>query len=368
MKFAFAAFLLASVKACDTAGAVTTLAGSRSAAFADGTGTDASFNLPSGVAFSPDQTMIAVADKESHRIRLVIVSTGVVSTLAGSGSPAFADGTGTDASFNEPYGVAFSPDQTLIAVADRKNNRIRLVIVSTGVVGTLAGSGSAAFADGTGTDASFHKPGGVAFSPDQTLIAVADSTNNRIRLVFVSTGVVSTLAGSGSPAFADGTGTDASFNEPSGVAFSPDQTMLAVADRENNRIRLVIVSTGVVSTLAGSAKSFADGTGTDASFNLPSGVAFSPDQTMIAVADRGNSRIRLVSLATGVVSTLAGSAKSFADGTGSAASFKLPSGVAFSPDQTMIAVADQNNHCIRRVCTTDAPTAAPTATPTATPY
>jgi DNA-binding beta-propeller fold protein YncE len=145
--------------------------------------------------------------------------------------------------------VAFSPDQTLIAVADQRTNRIRLVVVATGDVSTLAGSGSRTFADGTGAAASFDYPEGVAFSPDQTLVAVADSGNSLIRLVVVATGAVSTLAGSGSAAFADGTGAAASFKYPSDVAFSPDQTLIAVADRSNNLIRLVVVATGTVSTV-----------------------------------------------------------------------------------------------------------------------
>jgi sugar lactone lactonase YvrE len=228
--------------------------------FADGTGAAASFYNPYGVAFSPDQTLIAVADTTNNRIRLIAVATGAVSMLAGCGSigrcfGAFADGIAGDAaSFYNPTGVAFSPDQTLIAVADKTNFRIRLVVVATGAVSTLAGSGwsTSGFADGTGAAASFNYPSGVAFSPDQTLIAVADTTNNRIRLIAVATGAVSTLAGSGSAAFADGTGAAASFNEPHGVAFSPDQTLIAVADQYNNRIRLVVVATGAVSALAGS--------------------------------------------------------------------------------------------------------------------
>ena len=107
-------------------------------------------------------------------------------------------------------------------MGDTANNRIRLVMVSTGAVTTLAGSGSAAFADGTGTGASFNNPRGISYSPYGTVVAVAEYNNHRIRLVVVSTGAVTTLAGSGSYAFADGTGTGASFNGPSAVSYSPD--------------------------------------------------------------------------------------------------------------------------------------------------
>jgi DNA-binding beta-propeller fold protein YncE len=131
MNIIVAVFLLASAaKACDTAGTVTTLAGSGSAAFADGTGANASFYYPTGVAFSPDQTLLAVADPRNNRIRLIVVATGAVSALAGNGSTAFADGTGAAASFSYPSGVAFSPDQTLIAVVDTNNNLVRLIAES----------------------------------------------------------------------------------------------------------------------------------------------------------------------------------------------------------------------------------------------
>jgi DNA-binding beta-propeller fold protein YncE len=81
---------------------------------------------------------------------------GAVTTLAGSGSRTFADGTGTAASFFYPMGVAWSPDGSKVVVADQSNHRVRLIVVATQVVTTLAGSGSATYADGTGTAASFN--------------------------------------------------------------------------------------------------------------------------------------------------------------------------------------------------------------------
>jgi hypothetical protein len=209
------------LSAC-TEGEVSTLAGSGSAAFADGTGTSASFNAPEGVAFSPDGATIAVADAFNHMIRLVAAWTRAVSTLAGSGSATYADGTGTSASFNRPARLAFSPDGATLVVADSANNRIRLVVVATGAVSTLAGSGSGTYADGTGTSASFSQPMGVAWSPDGSKVVVVEHNNHRVRLIAVATQVVTTLAGSGSGTYADGTGTAASFRYPQGGDWSPD--------------------------------------------------------------------------------------------------------------------------------------------------
>jgi sugar lactone lactonase YvrE len=379
-------------------GVVTTLAGSSANSYADGTGTSASFNYPFGV-FVDASGNVYVADSANNRIRKVS-PTGVVTTLAG-GSGGFADGTGTSAKFSNPYGVAMDTSGNLY-VADLSNNRIRKVS-TTGVVTTLAGSGTrgssdgsalagfagpncvaidaagnlyvaekdqhriskilpdgtlttlaggsaAGFADGTGTSAQFTNPRGVAVDASGT-VYVADHNNHRIRKVS-PTGVVTTLAGSGTNGYSDGTGTSASFNYPMGVAVDASGTIY-VADYNNNRIRKVS-PTGVVTTLAGSgAWSFGDGTGTSASFNYPTGVAVDASGN-VYVADSSNHRIRKVS-PTGVVTTLAGGGTSgfggFADGTGTSARFNYPAGVAVDASG-YVYVADSSNHLIRKVSPT----------------
>jgi len=320
-------------------GVVTTLAGS-GGGLADGTGTNASFYYPPGVAVLPNGNIV-VADKNNHRIRLVTPA-GVVTTLAGSGYATFADGTGTAASFYNPSGVAVDSNGNIV-MADANNHRIRL-ITPAGVVTTLAGSGSEAFADGTGTSASFNVPTGAALLSNGNIV-VADQANKRIRLV-TPAGVVTTLAGSGNATFADGTGTSASFNWPAAVAVDPSSGVIVVADKDNNRIRLV-TQAGVVTTLAGSSQGYANGTGTAASFNFPAGVAVTPTG-VIVVADQVNHRIRLVTQA-GVVTTLAGSGTGqFADGTGTSASFYNPTGVTVLLNGNIV-VADCSNHRIRLI-------------------
>jgi sugar lactone lactonase YvrE len=321
-------------------GIVTTLAGSGTAAFADGTGTAARFSEPSGVAVTSTGNII-VADKSNHSIRLVTPG-GVVTTLAGSGTAGFADGTGAGAQFNNPSGVAVTSTGDII-VADKGNHRIRLVTPG-GVVTTLAGLGTFGFANGTGAEAQFYNPSGVAVTPTGDIV-VADQSNHRIRLVTPG-GVVTTLAGLGTGGFADGTGAGARFFNPQGVAVIPSSGVVVVADMSNNRIRLV-TPLGVVTTLAGSgAGAFADGTGAAASFNVPTGVAVTSTGDIV-VADNENYRIRMITPA-GVVTTLAGSGSSgaFADGTGAAARFFFPFGVAVTPTGE-IAVGDQANHRIR---------------------
>ena len=314
-------------------GIVTTLAGSGSPSFADGTGTGASFRYPSDAAVLPDGNIV-VAASHDHRIRL-LTPAGVVTTLAGS-AQGFANGTGTGASFNFPSGVAVIPSTNVIVVADQGNHRIRLVTYPGGIVTTLAGSGSQTFADGTGTGASFFNPNAVAVLPDGNLV-VPDYGNNRIRLVTYPGGVVTTLAGSGSQTFADGTGTGASFNNPVGAAVLPDGNIV-VADFGNHRIRRVTYPGGVVTTIAGSGSpGLVNGTGTGASFADPIRVAVTSSGDIV-VSDRGNARVRLVTYPGGVVTTLAGGGAGSADGTGAAAGFNSPTGLAMTSSGTIVLV------------------------------
>eukprot|EP01043_Picozoa_sp_COSAG02_P063577 COSAG02_NODE_9050_length_2349_cov_11.470667_1_plen_431_part_00 len=276
---------------------VTTLAGSGywGVGSNDGTGTAAQFHSPQGVAYSPDGTKALVADPQNNKIREITVASGVVETLAGSGTPGSNDGTGTAAQFTGPTSVAYSPDGTKALVADKGNSKIREITVASGVVETLAGSGTRGSNDGTGTAAEFHSPQGVAYSPDGTKALVADTGNNKIREITVASGVVETLAGSGTSGSNDGTGTGAEFSYPEGVAYSPDGTKALVADTSNHKIREITVASGVVETLVGSGTSGSnDGTGTAAEFNLPYDVAYSPDGTKALVADTGNHNIRAI--------------------------------------------------------------------------
>jgi sugar lactone lactonase YvrE len=228
---------------------------------------------------------------------------GVVSTLADSGSTAFADGTVTDVSFGTSIGLAGDPGPLSglavdssgnVYVTDKHNNRIHKVS-PTGTVTTLAGSGSAAFADGTGTGASFNGPSGVALDSAGN-VYVADTFNGCIRKVS-SAGVVTTLAGSADGFWqtvsVDGTGADASFCRPRGVAVDSAGNVY-VADSGCGRIRKMSPA-GVVITLAGidGGSGGADGFGWDASFDEPYGVAVDSGGD-VYVADSGNNRVRKI--------------------------------------------------------------------------
>jgi sugar lactone lactonase YvrE len=266
-----------------------------------------------------------------------------VMTLAGSGSKGFADGTGTAASFNGPSEVAVDGSGN-VYVADSWNHLIRK-ITSAGVVTTFAGTaGSKGSADGTGTAASFNGPTGVAIDGSGN-VYVADKDNHLIRKI-TSAGVVTTFAGSGSGGSTNGTGTAASFYFPQDVAV--DGSGNVYVGEEGNHLIRKITSVGVVTTLAGSgSKGSADGTGTAASFNNPMGVAVDGSGN-VYVAERSNHLIRKITSA-GVVTTLAGSgSQGSADGTGTAASFNEPHGVAVDDDGNVY-IGDYSNHRIRKI-------------------
>ena len=267
----------------------------------------------------------------------------VLSVFAGQSSISggYADGTGTAAQFNRPEGVSKDALGNFY-IADSYNNAIRKVS-SSGVVTTLAGGGMGS-ADGTGNYASFYFPRGVAVDTSTGNIYVADTYNHEIRKI-TPDGVVTTFAGSTTFGFADGTGTAARFNNPTGLAVDASGNIY-VADQDNNCIRK-ITPAGVVTTFAGSTTSgSADGTGTAAQFNNPSDVTIDASGTLY-VADKGNNRIRKITPA-GVVTTLAGSTQGFADGTGTTARFYSPTGIAVD-DSGNIYVADYNNNRIRKI-------------------
>jgi sugar lactone lactonase YvrE len=326
-------------------GLTTTLAGNGSTGTVDGIGTAATFNGPLGIAVDASGNLY-VADVGGQKIRKVTAN-GVVSSLAGSGTRGFADGTGTAAFFNDPTGVAVDASGN-VYIADRGSHRIRKIIPlpnGTGVVSTLAGSGTSGFVDNTGTAAYFNTPSGVAVDASGN-VYVSDRFNHAIRKI-TPAGVVSTLAGNGTAGYADGTGAAALFNNPYGMAIDASGN-LYVADLVSHRIRK-ITPAGVVSTLAGSGSPGAvDGIGTAASFDQPIGVAVDVFGN-VYVSEVINTKIRKITSA-GVVSTLAGNGPipGFADGIGAAASFNRPAGLTVDISGNVY-VGDTNNERIRKI-------------------
>ena len=312
-------------------------------------GTAANLDLPSGVAVDASDN-VYVSDYGHNTIQKISPK-GVVTTLAGVSniyqlgvsSDIAHDGIGTQARFNTPKGVAVDASGN-VYVADSWNNKIRK-ISPLGMVTTIAGSGTQGNADGAGTAASFYWPEGVAVAASGS-IYVTDTHNFKIRKI-TTAGIVSTFAGSGIQANtgseADGTGIAASFSWPSAITITPSGTLYVT---DGNKIRK-ITSTGVVTTIAGSASGIAiDGMGIAASFDSPSGIAVDASNTLY-VSD-SNNKIRKIGF-DGMVSTLAGNGQAGnIDGCGNAATISVPKGIAINSSGT-IYVAEDTDRKVRQI-------------------
>ena len=243
------------------------------------------------------------------------------------------------ASFNTPIGLAVDATGTTW-VADQSNHRVRR-IGADGKVTSFAGSGNIGFLDGDGAKAWFNYPSDVEVRADGAIV-VADRFNNRLRLV-ATDGVVSTLAGEGSAGFIDGPAKVATFNQPIGVARS-GQAFL-VADFASQRIR-VVAADGSVSTLAGSTVGYQDGKGSTAQFQGPIGIAV--DSLGVAyVTEWDGHKVRRIAT-DGTVTTVAGSSAGFIDGGTAGARFNRPWGIDVDVSGR-IWVADYGNSRLRLI-------------------
>lgn len=265
------------------AGLVTTFAGSTQGNV-DGTGTAAKFNTPVGVC-TDAQGNFYVGDIGNYMIRKI--TPGALVSMVAGGTEGSGNGQGIAAQFKYPVGVC-TDLQGNIYVADNKNHSIRK-ITPTGLVTTFAG-GTAGTADGNGTAAQFDEPYGIC-SDAQGNIYVADNVNHRIRKI-TPAGVVSTIAGS-TAGMQNGNAATAKFNQPDGICVDA-QGNIYVSDYYNHCIRM-ITPAGVVSTLAGGIPGYQDGNASEARFDRPGSICLDT-QGNLYVADRYNHRIRKIAL------------------------------------------------------------------------
>jgi len=283
-------------------------------------------NNPQAIA-SDGAGNVYVADYGNNKIRKV-TSAGVMTTLAGSGTAAETNGTGAGAAFNGPDGICYDGAGNLY-VADAGGHTIRKIVIATGVVTTFAGiAGSSGTTNSTLLASKFNGPAGLDYDASTGNIYVCDQGNNTIRKI--SGGNVTTLAGGltvgGTTAgSANGTGVAATFNSPNDLVADGFGNVF-VADYLNSLVRKIVISTGVVTTFAGSSAGYLDATGTAAQLNRLGSIS-SDALGNLYVADLSNQRIRLITQA-GVVTTIAGSGSAAeTDGTGLLAAFSSPGGI-----------------------------------------
>jgi sugar lactone lactonase YvrE len=291
------------------------------------------FSDPFGVAVDKRGNLFVSDAGQSNRIR-EIHTDGKVETIAGS-TEGFADGNAAQSRFNTPSGIVIDASGNLF-VADTSNNRVRKIDNDRKVT-TLAGSGNAGFKDGIGSDADFDGPLGIAIDK-RGVVIVADAYNDRIRKVNED-GLVTTIAGTGSPGFADGDPSTARFNTPSGVAVD-DAGNIFVADTGNSAIRK-ITTQGEVSTVIRNRQ---EQDGNSLSLRHPVGIAITHDGFLFVTHDHGVLKIT----PDGVASAYAGGAIGFSDGVGGGARFNGPAGIAIDREGHLI-VADTHNYLIREI-------------------
>ena len=330
------------------AGVVTTFAGN--AAFhstLDGTGTSAHFMNPAALARDSSGNLY-VTDVNDYVLRK-ITSSGVVTTLAGSvGNPGSTDGTGSAALFSSLFGVSVDASGNVYG-SDYGNGTIRK-ITPAGVVTTFSGEpehpGSA---DGTGNVARFYSPVGCTLDSSGNLF-VTDYSNFTIRKI-TPAGVVTTVAGiAGQEGSVDGTGSAVRFDNPIGIAVDGSGNIFTTDLVDTVR---KITPAGVVTTLAGTAGlgGYDNGPGNVALFSAPVGVVVDSSGNLF-VTDAGASSVRMIT-PSNVVSTFAGSPDGTAplentDGTGTAATFNGPAFMAIDASNNLY-IADTNNCTIRKV-------------------
>jgi hypothetical protein len=338
--------VLTAAFACAQPLTIRTFAGSTTAGSTNGPAASARFNHPVGLATDLSGN-IYVADTENGTIRK-ITPDGNVSTLAGlAGNFGTNDAFGAGARFYGPQAlVANSAGQ--LYVADSANNTIRKII-SGGSVSTFAGiAGVSNSFDGTGSNAQFYHPEGVATDSGGN-VYVADTWNHTVRKI-TPAGAVTTLAGlAGNFGAADGTNSKARFNRPTGITVD-SATNVFIADSLNHTIRK-ITSTGSVSTIAGLAGVWgsSDGTNNAARFYLPEGISAATNGELF-VADSGNQTLRKISYigTNWVVTTVAGldGIAGSANGPGSNAEFYFPGAIGFD-SAGYLYLADTGNNTIR---------------------
>ena len=331
----------------------------------------AKFNRP--MAVTSDGTNLYVADYLNNSIRQINIATGFDATIAGNvlGLAGSLDGTGTAATFNAPRDI--TTDGTNLYVADTGNYTIRKIVISSGVVTTLAGSaGAAGSVDADiGTDARFNIINGI--TTDGKRLYVTDS-NNTIRKITIDPGVagavysgpVTTVAGTpgltGTAGATDGTQGAARFNLPQHI--TTDGPNLYVTDFTSSTIRKIVIATGAVTTIAGKFEpggpgilesDSTDGTGQTARFNQPNGIT--TDGANLYVTDSYYNTVRKIVLPapgavySGPVTTIAGGASGAAggltEGIGAVAKFNFPIGI--TTDGKSLYIADNQNHRIRKI-------------------
>ena len=337
-------------------GGITTFAGTGASGSSGdgGAATSATLSGPAGIVIAGNGD-VYFTDTNNNVIRKVSAATGIITTVAGNGSSGFSGdgGPATGAGLKSVEDIFLTPNGDLY-IADTGHNRVRKVTAATGIITTIAGSGSPGSSGdgGLATAAKLTTPDGVVVAANGDFY-IDDRGNNRVRKVIAATGIIIAYAGTGTAGYSgDGAAAIlAKLNLPQGISLAGNGD-LYIADTGNNVIRKVSALTGVITTYAGTGTAGSTGDGgaaTSARLNGPKALTLNAAGDLY-ITDTANNKVRLVT-AAGIITTIAGTGTAGSAGDGgspTSAQLNGPAGIAVSSTGVYY-ISDTNNNKIRKV-------------------
>ncbi|KAL0486910.1 NHL repeat-containing protein [Acrasis kona] len=316
-------------------------------------------NRPIRVSIDNINNLVYIADAGNSVIRVVDRSNNKIKSIVGTGYPRYCcdNEPYTYAVLKYPESTAVDSINNLVYIADSGNHRIRVANRTSGLISTFAGTGDYGYNGDyiTATSALLYRPTGVAVDSINDLVYIADSSNNRFRVVDRTSGLINTVAGSGVNGYNGDniTATNALLYRPTGVAVDSINNLVYIADSGNHRIRVVNRTSGLISTFAGTGDYGYNGdyiTATNALLYIPTGVAVDSINDLVYIADSSNNRFRVVDRTSGLINTVAGVNGYNGDNLAATnAMLSRTSGVSIDNINDLIYIADTENHLIRSV-------------------
>ncbi|KAL0485645.1 NHL repeat-containing protein [Acrasis kona] len=258
--------------------------------------------FPSGLAIDSANNLVYISDTNNHRIKVVNITSGLTRTVAGTGVGGYNNDNvdGRTANLQNPRGISLDPINNLLYIADYNNNRIRVLNLNTGNISTFAGTGQSTFADdAVATNGKLANPCGVTVDTARNVVYIADLNNHRIRMVNRTSGSISTIAGTGWSGYDydNVQARTAKLNGPRDLALDSSRSLLYIADTENFLVRVIDLSSGIISRVAGNRYQNFNGESLpalDARLNSPYAVAVDSSTGYVYVGDSGNKKLRMI--------------------------------------------------------------------------